>query len=41
MSTTEILVRKAFLPFALPDIDDTELAEVASIIRSGWLTSRS
>ena len=32
-------MRKAFLPFALPDIDDTEIAEVASVIRSGWLTS--
>ena len=32
-------MRKAFLPFALPDIDDTEVAEVASVIRSGWLTS--
>jgi perosamine synthetase len=41
MSTTEILVRKAFLPFALPDIDDTEVAEVASVIRSGWLTTGS
>ena len=39
MSTTEVLVRKAFLPFALPDIDDTEVAEVTSVIRSGWLTS--
>jgi perosamine synthetase len=34
-------VRKAFLPFALPDIDEAEVAEVASIIRSGWLTSGS
>jgi perosamine synthetase len=32
-------VRKTFLPFALPDIDDTEIEEVASVIRSGWLTS--
>ena len=39
MSITETLVRKAFLPFALPDIDDTEVAEVASVIRSGWLTT--
>jgi len=41
MSTTETLVRKAFLPFALADIDDTEVAEVTSVIRSGWLTSGS
>jgi dTDP-4-amino-4,6-dideoxygalactose transaminase len=39
MSTREMFVRKAFLPFALPDIDDTEIAEVDSVIRSGWLTS--
>jgi len=32
-------VRAAFLPFALPDVDDTEIAEVAAVIRSGWLTS--
>jgi dTDP-4-amino-4,6-dideoxygalactose transaminase len=32
-------VRKAFLPFALPDVDGTEVAEVAAVIRSGWLTS--
>jgi perosamine synthetase len=32
-------VRETFLPFALPDVDDAEIAEVASVIRSGWLTS--
>jgi perosamine synthetase len=36
-----MLVRKAFLPFAVPDIDETEVAEVTSVIRSGWLTSGS
>jgi perosamine synthetase len=36
-----MLVRKAYLPFALPDIDDTEVAEVTSVIRSGWLTTGS
>ena len=41
MSTSETLVRKAFLPFAQPDIDDTEVAEVTSVIRSGWLMSGS
>ena len=39
MSTPEMLVRKAFLPFAQPDMDETEIAEVTSVIRSGWLTS--
>jgi len=34
-------LRGTFLPFALPDIDDTEVAEVTSVIRSGWLTSGS
>jgi len=33
--------RESFLPFALPDIDETEVAEVTSVIRSGWLTSGS
>ena len=37
--TAEMLVRKAFLPFAQPDMDDTEIAEVTSVIRSGWLTT--
>ena len=31
--------RRTFLPFALPDVDETEVAEVAAVIRSGWLTS--
>ena len=38
---TETRLRKTFLPFALPDVDDTEIAEVTSVIRSGWLTSGS
>jgi len=33
--------RGTFLPFALPDVGDAEIAEVASVIRSGWLTSGS
>jgi dTDP-4-amino-4,6-dideoxygalactose transaminase len=32
-------VRETFLPFALPDTDDTELREVSEVIRSGWLTT--
>jgi perosamine synthetase len=31
--------REAFLNFAVPDIDDTDVAEVTSALRSGWLTS--
>ena len=32
-------VRKKFLPFAVPDTDDSELNEVMDTIRSGWLTT--
>jgi len=39
MSKTEMLVRKAFLPFALSDVGETEIAEVAAVLRSGWLTT--
>jgi dTDP-4-amino-4,6-dideoxygalactose transaminase len=28
-----------FLPFALPDIDEEEIAEVVDSLRSGWLTT--
>ena len=28
-----------FLPFALPDIGDEEIAEVLDTLRSGWLTT--
>ena len=31
--------RDSFLPFALPDVDDTEVAEATAVIRSGWLTT--
>lgn len=31
--------RESFLPFALPDVDDAEVAEVTAVIRSGWLTT--
>ena len=32
-------VRKQLLPFALPDIDGTELAEIEEALRSGWVTT--
>lgn len=31
--------RSDFLPFALPDLDETEISEVNETIRSGWLTT--
>lgn len=33
------MMRTSFLPFALPDTGDAELAAVADVIRSGWLTT--
>lgn len=32
-------MRNDFLPFALPDLDDTELQGVAAVLCSGWLTT--
>jgi perosamine synthetase len=32
-------MRPQFLPFALPDTDDAEVAAVSEVIRSGWLTT--
>lgn len=32
-------VRETFLPFALPDIDESEIAEVTEALRSGWVTT--
>jgi dTDP-4-amino-4,6-dideoxygalactose transaminase len=32
-------LRESFLPFALPDIGDEELAVVAEALRSGWVTT--
>lgn len=31
--------RVAFLPFALPDLDGTELAEIKAALDSGWITT--
>src|SRR5690242_10209161 len=32
-------MRDVFLPFALPDIGEEEIAEVVSSLRSGWITT--
>jgi len=32
-------MRHAFLPFALPDIGDEEIAEVVDTLKSGWVTT--
>ena len=32
-------MKAAFLPFALPDIGDEEIAEVVDTLRSGWVTT--
>jgi perosamine synthetase len=32
-------IRSTFLPFALPDTDETEIAEVTEAIQSGWITT--
>ena len=32
-------VKPAFLPFALPDIGEAEIAEVVDCLRSGWITT--
>jgi perosamine synthetase len=39
MDTVKKHVRETFLPFALPDTDDSEIAEVTEAIRSGWVTT--
>lgn len=36
---SEIVIRKAFLPFALPTIGEEEIAEVVDSLRSGWITT--
>lgn len=32
-------MKKDFLPFALPDIGDEEIAEVVDSLKAGWLTT--
>jgi dTDP-4-amino-4,6-dideoxygalactose transaminase len=34
-----IETNREFLPFALPDIDETELEQVREVLESGWLTT--
>lgn len=34
-----MVMRQQFLPFALPDTDEAEVAAVSDVIRSGWLTT--
>jgi perosamine synthetase len=36
---TKSSTRLAFLPFALPDIDETEFHEVKEALQSGWITT--
>src|SRR5438874_10183657 len=38
-TTGETFMRTDFLPFALPDIDGDELAEVKETLESGWITT--
>ena len=32
-------IRQTFLPFALPDFDESELAGVKEVLESGWITT--
>lgn len=32
-------MKRAFIPFALPDIGDTEIAAVVDVLKSGWITT--
>jgi dTDP-4-amino-4,6-dideoxygalactose transaminase len=34
-----IETNREFLPFAFPDIDETELEQVREVLESGWLTT--
>src|SRR5919202_1298338 len=33
------IIRDTFLPFALPDIDATELSQIKEALESGWITT--
>jgi dTDP-4-amino-4,6-dideoxygalactose transaminase len=39
LNAPEHAIRERFLPFALPDTDDSELVEIADALRSGWVTT--
>ncbi len=39
MKTTDNSLQTDFIPFALPEIGEEEIAEVVSSLRSGWLTT--
>jgi dTDP-4-amino-4,6-dideoxygalactose transaminase len=42
MNTTKMMAstfQGAFLPFSLPDLGEEEIAEVADVLRAGWLTT--
>ena len=32
-------MRKDFLPFTRPEVNDNDIAEVVSVLKSGWLTN--
>jgi perosamine synthetase len=38
-TTNKTFERLSFLPFALPDTDETEIKEIAEVVRSGWVTT--
>src|SRR5262249_38139204 len=37
--TPLVAKREAFLPFALPDVDDAELTQIKEALESGWVTT--
>jgi dTDP-4-amino-4,6-dideoxygalactose transaminase len=39
VDTPPLVPRSTFLPFALPDLDGTELAEVKEVLESNWVTT--
>src|SRR5690349_18031465 len=39
IDTPPLVPRSTFLPFALPDLDGTELAEVKEVLESNWVTT--
>ncbi len=37
--TTAEVQKRSFIPFAMPDIDDAEFAEIREALISGWITT--